>query len=69
MKLTDERSQFLLETLTEKYTNNISKIKGKNLSQEEKRKVYKATFLKTKNKLLTKFSKSEFAQINKLEKN
>ena len=68
MKLTVERSKFLLETLTEKYTNNISKIKGKDLSQEEKRKVYKATFLTTKNKLLTKFSKSEFAQINKLEK-
>ena len=69
MKLTDERSQLLLETLSEKYSDNTSKIKGKNLSQEEKRKIYKATFLKTKNKLLTKFSKSEFAQINKLEKN
>ena len=68
MKLTDERSLLLLETLSEKYSDNTSKIKGKNLSQEEKRKIYKATFLKTKNKLLTKFSKSEFAQINKLEK-
>tara|TARA_B110000914_G_scaffold54816_1_gene47473 strand:+ start:1690 stop:4548 length:2859 start_codon:yes stop_codon:yes gene_type:complete len=67
MKLSNIKAQFLLETLSEKYTNNISKTRGKNLSQEEKREIYKATFLETKNKLLTKFTKSEFDQINKLE--
>ena len=67
MKLSNIKGQFLLETLSEKYTNNISKTRGKNLSQEEKREIYKATFLETKNKLLTKFTKSEFDQINKLE--
>ena len=67
MKLSNIKGQFLLETLSEKYTNNISKTRGKNLSQEEKREIYKATFLEIKNKLLTKFTKSEFDQINKLE--
>jgi len=67
MKLSNIKAQFLLETLSEKYTNNISKTRGKNFSQEEKREIYKATFLETKNKLLIKFTKSEFDQINKLE--
>ena len=68
LNLTKDKGKFLLETLSEKYAHNAAKTKGKNLPQEVKREIFKATFIETRNKLLKIFSKSEITQINKLEK-
>ena len=68
MRLTNTKGEFILETLSEKYAHNAAQTKGKNLPKATKREIYKATFIKTRNKLLKIFSKIEITQINKLEK-
>jgi len=68
LKLPDTKGQFLLKILTEKYDYNTGQIKGKNLSQAEKKVIYKKTFSDTRKKLSTQFTKKEVAEIEKLER-
>ena len=68
LKLPDTKGQFLLKILTEKYDYNTGQIKGKNLSQAEKKVIYKKTFSDTRKKLSTQFTKKEIAEIEKLER-
>ena len=68
LKLSDKKGQFLLKILSEKYDYNTAQTKGKNLSQAEKKVIYKKTFSDTRKKLLTQFTKTEVAEIQKLER-
>ena len=68
MNLTKDQAIFLEDILYEKYSSNASKIRGKNLSKEEKKEIYRAAFIETRKKLSEQFSKKEVAQISKLER-
>jgi hypothetical protein len=46
----------------------VSQIRGKNLSQEEKKQVYRDAFVQTRKKLMTVFSKEQVGKITKLER-
>tara|TARA_B110001450_G_scaffold59582_1_gene56325 strand:+ start:5318 stop:5665 length:348 start_codon:yes stop_codon:yes gene_type:complete len=68
MNLTKDQATFIKDTLYKKYSSNASKIKGKNLSKEEKKEIYRASFIATRKKLSEQFSKKEITQISKLER-
>lgn len=68
MDLSAEQATFLQNVLLEKYESNSKKIKGQNLSQEEKKAIYKQSHKDTNAKLSEKFSKEEINQINELVK-
>ena len=68
MNLTKDQAIFLEDILYEKYSSNASKIRGKNLSKEEKKEIYRAAFIETIKKLSEQFSKKEVTQISKLER-
>ena len=68
MDLSEANVEFLKETLYNKYANNASQIRGKNLSQDEKKQVYRAAYIETRKKLMTVFSKEEVGKITKLER-
>ncbi|MFL2623722.1 MAG: hypothetical protein ACJ0P6_04405 [Flavobacteriaceae bacterium] len=68
MDLSDTDLEFLKKTLYNKYASNVSQIRGKNLSQEEKKQVYRDAFVQTRKKLMTVFSKEQVSKINKLER-
>ena len=68
MNLTKDQATFLEDILYEKYSSNASKIRGKNLSKEEKKEIYRAAFIATRKKLSEHFSKKEVTQISKLER-
>ena len=68
MNLTKDQAAFLAVTLYEKYSSNAGKIKGKNISKEERKEIYRAAFITTKEKLSEQFSKKEITQISKLER-
>ena len=68
MNLTKDQATFLEDILYEKYSSNASKIRGKNLSKEEKKEIYRAAFIATRKKLSEQFSKKEVTQISKLER-
>ena len=68
MNLTKDQAIFLEDILYEKYSSNASKIRGKNLSKEEKKEIYRAAFIATRKKLSEQFSKNEVTQISKLER-
>ena len=68
LKLSDKKGQFLLRILSEKYNYNTAQIKGKNLSQAEKKLIYKTSFSETRKKLSTQFTNREVAEIQKLER-
>jgi hypothetical protein len=68
MDLSEANVEFLKETLYNKYANNASKIRGKDLSQDEKKQVYRTAFIETRKKLMTVFSKEQVGKITKLER-
>jgi hypothetical protein len=68
MDLSEANIEFLKETLYNKYASNVSQIRGKNLSQEEKNQVYRDAFAQTRKKLMTVFSKEQVGKITKLER-
>ena len=45
----ENQKKDIFTILSEKYDSNRKKIRGKDLSDEEKRKIYKASFIETKN--------------------
>ena len=68
MDLTDEQTQFIEKTLYTKYAENALKIKGNNLSQEEKKEVYSKAAAATRKLLRQEFSKEEVMSIIRLER-
>lgn len=64
----ENQKQDIFTILSEKYDSNRKKIRGKDLSSEEKREIYKASFIETKNNLLEKFTMKEVNMINKLHR-
>lgn len=68
MDISDSDIVFLKETLYNKYASNASKIRGKNLSEDEKKQVYRSAFTETRKKLMKVFTNDEVKKIIKLEK-
>ena len=68
MELSDNQAQFLKKTLYTKYAENSLKIRGKGLSQEEKKAVYKNAFITTRKILREQFSEEDVKSIVKLER-
>ena len=68
MEISDSDIVFLKETLYNKYASNATKIRGKNLTEEEKRQVYRSAFKETRKKLMKVFTNDQVKQIIKLEK-
>ena len=68
MQISDSDITFLRETLYNKYASNASKIRGKNLTEEEKRQVYRSAFKETRKKLMKVFTNDQVKQIIKFEK-
>ena len=68
MQLSDSDIAFLRETLYNKYASNASKIRGKNLTEDEKKQVYRSAFTATRKKLMKVFTNDEVKKIVKLEK-
>ena len=68
MKISDSDIAFLRETLYNKYASNVSKIRGKNLTEDEKKQVYRLAFTETRKKLMNVFTNDEVKKIIKLEK-
>ena len=68
MKISDSDIAFLRETLYNKYASNVSKIRGKNLTEDEKKQVYRSAFMETRKKLMNVFTNDEVKKIIKLEK-
>lgn len=67
MNLNEEQKSFVFEALIEKFKMNTDQIRGKDLSQEEKRAVYSSTNKKFRKLLSQQFSKEEISQILKLQ--
>tara|TARA_B110000003_G_scaffold108078_1_gene110558 strand:- start:120 stop:458 length:339 start_codon:yes stop_codon:yes gene_type:complete len=68
IELSDEKAKFLEKTLYTKYADNALKIKGKNLSQDEKKNVYRNAFKSTRKVLRKQFSEAEVKSIIRLER-
>ncbi len=68
MQISDSDITFLRETLDNKYASNASKIRGKNLTEDEKKQVYRSAFMETRKKLMNVFTNDEVKKIIKLEK-
>lgn len=68
MNFDENQKQDIFTILSEKYDSNRKKIRGKDLSSEEKREIYRASFIETKNNLLEKFTMKEVNMINKLHR-
>ena len=68
MDLTESNIEFLKETLYNKYSTNASKIRGKDLTQEEKKSIYRAAYKETRQKLMSIFSNDQVNMITKLER-
>ena len=68
MDLTESNIEFLKETLYNKYSTNASKIRGKDLTQEEKKSIYRAAYKETRRKLMSIFSNDQVNMITKLER-
>ena len=64
----ENQKKDIFTILSEKYHSNRKKIRGKDLSSEEKREIYKASFNETKNNLSKKFTMKEVNMINKLHR-
>ena len=52
----ENQKKDIFTILSEKYDSNRKKIRGKDLSGEERQKIYKASFIETKNNLSEKFT-------------
>ena len=68
MQISNSDIVFLKETLYNKYVSNASKIRGKNLTEEEKKQVYRSAFAETRKRLMKVFTNEEVKTIIKLEK-
>ena len=68
MQISDSDIVFLKETLYNKYASNASKIRGKNLTEDEKKQVYRSAFMETRKKLTKVFTNDQVKKIIKLEK-
>ncbi len=68
MEISDSDVVFLKETLYNKYASNALKIRGKNLTEEEKKQVYRSAFRDTRKKLMEVFTNDQVKKIIKLEK-
>ena len=68
MEISDSDIVFLKETLYSKYASNALKIRGKNLTEEEKKQVYRSAFKDTRKKLMEVFTNDQVKKIIKLEK-
>ena len=68
MDLSESNIEFLKETLYNKYSTNASKIRGKDLTQEEKKSIYRAAYKETRQKLMSIFSNDQVNMITKLER-
>ena len=68
MQISDSDIDFLRATLYNKYASNASKIRGKNLTEDEKKQVYRSAFMETRKKLMNVFTNDEVKKIIKLEK-
>ena len=68
MQISESDIVFLRETLYNKYASNVLKIRGKNLTEDEKKQVYRSSFTETRKKLLEVFTNDEVKKIIKLEK-
>jgi hypothetical protein len=68
MEISDSDVVFLKETLYNKYASNALKIRGKNLTEEEKKEVYRSAFKDTRKKLMGVFTNDQVKKIIKLEK-
>ena len=68
MDLSEANMVFLKETLYDKYASNASKIRGKNLTQDEKKSIYRAAYKETRDLLMTVFSKEQVNMITKFER-
>ena len=68
MQISDSDIDFLRETLYSKYASNASKIRGKNLTEDEKKQIYRSAFTETRKKLMKVFTNDEVKKIIKLEK-
>ena len=68
MEISDADAEFLQQTLYNKYASNAKKIKGKGLSEEEKRAIYRSAAKETRQKMMTKFSNEEVQKIIDLER-
>ena len=64
----ENQKKDIFTILLEKYDSNRKKIRGKDLSGEERQKIYKASFIETKNNLSEKFTMKEVNMINKLHR-
>ena len=68
MDLSESNIEFLKETLYNKYSTNASKIRGKDLTQEEKKSIYRAAYKETRQKLMSIFSNDQVDMITRLER-
>ena len=68
MQISDSDIVFLKETLYNKYASNASKIRGKNLTEEEKKQIYRSAFMENRKKLMKVFTNDEVKKIIKLER-
>jgi hypothetical protein len=68
MDISDLEAEFLQQTLYNKYASNAKKIKGKVLSEDDKRAIYRSAAKETRQRLMTKFNKEEVQKIINLER-
>ena len=68
MNMNADQETYLHEVLLNKFETNSKRNKDNNLSQEEKKQLYKQSFKETSTKLSEQFSKEEVDQINELIK-
>ena len=68
MEISDADAEFLQQTLYNKYASNAKKIKGKVLSEDDKRAIYRSAAKETRQRLMTKFNKDEVQKIINLER-
>lgn len=66
MELTSEDSEFIQQVFLDRVVNARKKIKGKELSQEEKRAVYSQEYKNSKTKLTDRFGKRKATKIMNL---
>jgi hypothetical protein len=68
MDISDADAEFIQQTLYNKYASNARKIRGKGLSEDEKKAVYRTAAKETRQKLMTKFNREEVQKIIDLER-
>ena len=68
MEISDADAEFIQQTLYNKYASNARKIRGKGLSEDEKKAVYRTAAKETRQKLMTKFNREEVQKIIDLER-